>query len=286
MKVEPLIINAALTGIVPTREMTPHVPLTAVEVAADAERVVRAGASMVHLHAREPDGEASSRPELYREIILRVREKCADTVVVVTTSGRRVKDHGERLEVLGLNGDAKPDMASLTLGSLNFANESSANPPAVIERLLGRMNETGIRPELEIFDSGMANYAAHLIRKGLLARPLYANILLGSLGTAPATLKHLVNLVDDLPEGVTWAATGIGQFAFPVQSWAITMGGHNVSWPGGSLPRSQRASCTAGQPRRMRSPTVRVSFAASCGSRTSSLRRSSTALAAALRVTS
>lgn len=226
MKPEHLIINAALTGIVPTRGMTPHVPMTAVEIAADADRVLRAGASIVHLHAREADGEASSRPELYREIILRVREKWPEVVIVVSTSGRRVKDPAERLAVLGLNGDAKPDMASLTLGSLNFAKEASVNSPAIIERLLVRMNETGIRPELEIFDSGMANYAAYLIRKRLLGGPIYANLLLGSLGTTPATPRHLVNLVEDLPEGATWAATGFGQFAFRVQSWTIAMGGH------------------------------------------------------------
>ncbi len=221
-----LIINAALTGVVPTKGLTPHVPITPEEIASDAERVCELGASILHFHARGDSGNRSSGMERYAEIISRIRHGCGDVVITVTTSGRMERDISRRAGVLMLKGDARPDMASLTLGSMNFMNDYTVNSPEDIKYLLNAMGDAGIKPELEIFDSGMVHYAGYLLNKGLLNTPCFANIIMGSLGTVPASPRHLSNIVDDLPESFIWAGTGIGRFAFKVQCLSIAMGGH------------------------------------------------------------
>jgi uncharacterized protein (DUF849 family) len=128
--------------------------------------------------------------------------------------------------VLELEGDLKPELASLTLGSLNFPREASVNAPDTIRGLAERMAERGIVPELEIFDLGMVDYARYLVGHGILRPPLYANVLLGSLGTLAATPLHLALVTDALPDGTTWGATGIGRFQLDVNVLAIAMGGH------------------------------------------------------------
>lgn len=222
----PLIVNAALTGMVPSRADNADVPLTPEEIAADAERCVRAGASVVHLHARDDDGSATYRSDIYAEIVAKVRERCPDVVVCVSTSGRLHKTFEERSEVLDLDGHLKPDMASLTLGSLNFPRQASVNEPEMIRRLAERMAERGIVPELEVFDVGMLDTAVYLVQRGVLRPPLYVNLLLGSLGTLSATPFNLALLTEKLPPGATWAAAGIGRFQFSMNALAIAMGGH------------------------------------------------------------
>ena len=226
MSNQKLIINAALTGIVPSKQQTPFVPITPEEIANDAKSVYDLGASMVHIHARDKSGAHTADKEVYREIILRIREKCEDLIITVSTSGRRTKSLRERLQVIELDGDAKPDMASLTLGSLNFMNEASVTPPQDILTMLETIIASGLKPELEVFDTGMANFAAHLFNKKLIQGPQYMNLLLGSLGTMPATPKDLFHLVGSVPEECIWAATGVGKFAFPTQCLSIAAGGH------------------------------------------------------------
>jgi uncharacterized protein (DUF849 family) len=147
-------------------------------------------------------------------------------IVCVSTSGRVFKSFEQRAEALDLDGELRPDMASLTLGSLNFPKQASVNDPEMIRRLAERMRERGIVPELEVFDLGMLDYAKYLIARGVLKPPFYVNLLLGSLGTLAATPFHLATLVMSLPPGATWAAAGIGRFQFDVNAMAITMGGH------------------------------------------------------------
>lgn len=221
-----LIINAALTGVVPSKKDNPFLPTTPKEIAADALKVVRLGAGILHIHARDEEGSPTMDKQILREIIARIREKCCDVVITLSCSGRRQKGIEQRLSVLDLEGPYKPDMASLTLGSLNFMHEASINAPQDILLLLEKMHCLHIKPELEIFDTGMANYAAYLRKKGALQGVNYANIILGSLGTMPATADDLVHLVRGLPPETVWAATGVGGFAFIVQRLAIAMGGH------------------------------------------------------------
>jgi len=226
MKMDKLIINVALTGMVPSKNDNPHVPITLDEIAEDCHRCYQAGASVFHLHARSKNGEPTYRSELYRDIITKVRGKCPDAVICISTSGRVFKSFEQRSEVLNLDGNARPDMASLTLGSLNFPNQASVNEPKMIQALAEKMHGQGIVPELEVFDMGMLDYAKYLIGRKVLHEPFYFNLLLGSLGTLSATPFHLSTLTTSLPPNATWAAAGIGKFQFYVNSMAITMGGH------------------------------------------------------------
>lgn len=222
----PLVVNAALTGMVPTKADNPALPVTPAEIAADAEACLEAGASIVHVHARDADGAPTYRADVYREIVAGIRERRPDAIVCVSTSGRVFKELEQRAEVLDLDGELKPELASLTLGSLNFPREASVNDPATIRGLAERMAERGIVPELEVFDLGMVDYARYLLERGILRPPLYFNLLLGSLGTLAATPLHLALLVEALPEGSTWGAAGIGRFQLDVNALAIAMGGH------------------------------------------------------------
>lgn len=221
-----LIVNAALTGMVPTKSDNPCLPVTPDEIADDAERVVGAGAAVVHLHARDEDGAPSWKPDIYRRIVASVRARCPDVVVCVSTSGRVFTAFEERAAVLDLAGDEKPELASLTLGSLNFPKQASINEPDMIRRLAERMRERGVVPELEVFDLGMVDYLRYLLDRGVLEPPLYVNVLLGSLGTLAATPANLGAVVGALPSGATWSAAGIGRFQLAVGGLAIAMGGH------------------------------------------------------------
>lgn len=219
---DPLIINAAVTGMLPTKDDNPNVPITPQEIIADARRCRDAGATVIHLHAREPDGEPTYRKEVYAEIFAGVRQECPELLISGSCSGRVHREFWQRSEVL----DLQPDFGSLTLGSLNFPKQASVNSPEMIQRLARTMQSRGVMAEMEIFDLGMAEYASFLIRKGFIERPYYANLFLGSLGTISATPENLCTLIRALPEGTTWSATGVGRFQFFINSLAVTMGGH------------------------------------------------------------
>ena len=217
-----LVINAALTGMVPTKADNPFVPITMEEITADARRCVDAGAAILHLHIRYDDGSPAYERELNAALFAAVRRACPDVIISGSTSGRVFTEIEQRAAVL----DAAPDMASLTLGSMNFPTQASVNAPDTIRELARRMRERNILPELEIFDLGMADYAHYLIRRGEISPPCYANILLGSLGTLNASAMNLAMVVQALPTGTIWAAAGIGRFQFHVNGLAIAMGGH------------------------------------------------------------
>ncbi len=222
---DKLIINAAITGMVPTKADNPHVPLTPTEIIADARRCCDAGASILHLHARDENHQPTYRADIYHEILFRVREACPDAILCVSTSGRIHRTLDQRSEVLSIT-DPRPEMASLTLGSMNFARSESVNSPDMIRALALRMKEAGVLPELEIFELGMAEYSHYLIKQNVLAPPFYVNILLGSLGTLSASALNLALMVQALPQGAVWAGAGIGRFQFEVNLLAIAMGGH------------------------------------------------------------
>ncbi len=194
---QPLIINAALTGMVPQKSDSPYVPISPEEIVADARRCVAAGATILHLHAREQDGSPTYREEVYAEIFHGVRECCPGVLISGSCSGRIHGEFWQRSQVLNL----QPDLASLTLGSLNFPKQASINTPDMVQRLALAMQERGIIPELEIFDLGMVDYAHYLIDERFIEPPFYANILLGSLGTLAATPDNLCTVVRaSLPE--------------------------------------------------------------------------------------
>lgn len=222
---DKLIINAAITGMVPMKADNPHVPISVEEIIADARRCRDAGASIVHLHARDEEGNATYRKDIYSQILRGVREACPDIILCVSTSGRVFKTFEQRSEVLEAV-DPAPEMASLTLGSMNFPKVESVNSPNMIKSLALKMQERGIVPEWECFDLGMVEYSHYLISHDILKPPFYCNILLGSLGTMSATPFNLASIVKALPTGVTWAIAGIGRFQFAMNTMSITMGGH------------------------------------------------------------
>ncbi len=222
---DKLIINAAITGMVPTKTDSPFVPISPEEIVADVRRCRDAGASIVHMHARDTDGQPTYRKDIYAQILKGVREACPDVILCVSTSGRVFKTFGQRSEVLEVT-DPAPEMASLTLGSMNFAKVESVNSPDMIRSLALKMVEYDIVPEWECFDLGMVEYSHYLVDHCVFRPPFYCNLLLGSLGTLSATALNLALMVRALPAGTTWAAAGIGRFQFNVNSLAIAMGGH------------------------------------------------------------
>ena len=223
----PLIINAALTGMTAQKSRVPHVPLTTGEIVDDAERCFTLGASVLHLHARDADGRPAWQRSAYADMIPEIRRRCPGVVVCVTTSGRGAANVDQRSDVLLLDGDARPDLASLTLGSINFPTGASVNDVATIEDLARRMREHGVVPELELFDLGMAHLAHRLRRRDLLPAACPANLLIGFPNGAPADARSLVALVDALPAFVSaWHAAGFGAFQRPAGALAAAMGGH------------------------------------------------------------
>jgi len=225
-KYPPLIINVCLTGMIPTKEMTGFVPVTPEEIARDAVLCCDAGASIVHLHARDIDGRPTWKAEIYERIITLIRHERPELICCVSTSGRNWSEFEKRSEVLHLSGMAKPDMGSLTLGSLNFPTGPSVNSIEMVTHLASAMQEKGIKPELEVFDAGMLNLGKILESKGILKGTKYWNFLFGNINSIPADTKSLNYLISLLPENSIWAAAGIGQFQLPMNAAAIIMGGN------------------------------------------------------------
>lgn len=221
-----LIINAAITGMVPTKEHTPYVPLTVKEIIEDAIKCYEAGASVIHIHARDEEGKPTYEKEIYADIIRGIRKQCPEVILCASTSGRIHNTFEKRSQVLELEGEAKPDMGSLTMGSLNFPKQASVNTPEIIQNLALKMKENGIVPEIEIFETGMINTTNVLIKKGILVEPFVGNLLLGSIYSAPGTLFALACMVMSLPPNFHWGAAGIGKFQLKMNFAAILMGGN------------------------------------------------------------
>jgi len=223
---DQVIINLCPTGMVPRRAKVPDVPITPDEIAKDVRRCYEAGASMVHLHARDDDEEPTWTAERFTDIVDAVVTLTPDIVLVVTTSGRNWSELDKRAASLTVDNLARPEMASLTLGSMNFVSGPSVNSPETIEGLARAMQDRGIVPELEIFDIGMVNYAKYLIGRGVLKPPYYLNILFGSIGTAEVSAANAAAVLGSLPQPSTWAFAGIGRFQLAANSLALSLGGH------------------------------------------------------------
>jgi len=219
---EKLIITLAPTGMIPTKKDTPHVAITPKEIAEDVYEAYKLGASIAHVHARDESGKPTYKKERYEQIIMEIKRKCPDIIICASTSGRVDPQVEHRGEVL----DLYPEMASLTMGSLNFPKHPSVNPMDIIKKLAKMMMDRGIMPELEIFEAGFINTANYLVRKGYIKEPLHFCLLLGSLGSIPANLSDLTYLVSSLPANCNWSATGIGRFQIQINVAAILMGGH------------------------------------------------------------
>ena len=219
-----LIINFTPTGMIPTKKQTQFVPISPSEIISDVKDACSLGITMVHLHVRDNNGEPHYDREIYKTIINGIREFAPDLVICASTSGRIHSELKKRADVLYLEGDSKPDMASLTLSSLNFNESASLNEPEMIKNLSRIMTERGIAPELEVFDSGMINYAKYLAKKGLISPPFYFNLILGNIACAQANLLSAGVMISELPDDSIISFGGIGNNQLKINSVAISMG--------------------------------------------------------------
>jgi len=220
------VLNFVPTGMIPTKRMTPYVPIEVREVVEDVHAAYEMGITIVHLHARdEATGEPTYRAEIYARLIEGIRAFAKDLVVCVSLSGRTFREFSQRAAALELDGELKPDMGSLTLGSLNFSRAASVNAPEMIQRLAATMQQRGILPELEVFDLGMINYAKYLVDKALLRPPHYFNILLGNVAGAQADILAAGLMIRDLPPQSLWSLAGIGDAQLTMNTVALASGG-------------------------------------------------------------
>ncbi len=223
---EKLIVNFTPTGMIPTKEMTPHVPILSDEIIEDVLSAHEIGITMVHVHARdEKTGMPTFKADVYGRIIEGIRKHAPDLVICISLSGRNFKEFEKRAEPLSLDGNLKPDMGSLTLSSLNFNKQASLNEPDMVRTLAEAMRKRRIKPELEAFDAGMINYAHYLISKGLIASPYYFNLILGNIACAQADPLHAGIMIRDLPTESLWSIGGIGHFQLPMNAMSIALGG-------------------------------------------------------------
>ena len=220
-----LILNFAPTGMKPTKDWTPHVPITPNEIIEQVHEIYDLGITIVHLHARDSEtGKPDYKASTYEKIVTGVKKHCRDIVISLSTSGRCYSEFEKRSEVLEL----KPDMASLTMSSLNYLHDSALNTPDMIHRLTDKMNEMGVHPELECFESGMINYAKYLINKNILKSPLYWNLLFGNIFTAQPDMATVGLAIRDLPQDSIYALAGLGASQLKVSTYAIASGAPGV----------------------------------------------------------
>ena len=207
----PFVLNFTPTGMVPRREHSPHVPLDPQEIAEQVCEAAAVGVTVVHLHARDADGTPTHEPAVYARIIEGIRASHPDLVICVSLSGRLRGDFESRAAPLQLTGAVKPDMASLTLASMNFSRDASINTPEMVGRLAREMLARGLARELEVFDTGMVNYARILAARGLIQPPFYFNLILGNAASAQADPLSLSAMLAMLLQPGLWAAGGIGR---------------------------------------------------------------------------
>ncbi|HLQ62884.1 MAG TPA: 3-keto-5-aminohexanoate cleavage protein [Candidatus Acidoferrales bacterium] len=227
-----VVISAALTGVIATREQCPAIPYTPEEIGEEAKRAAAAGAAIVHIHARTDQGGPDWSEPRFRAILEEVRAR-TDVIVNLSTGAVGIPREERIAHVRQL----KPELAALNMGSMNYAIYSErkktfyhdyvfANPFSDIRFFLEAMNEAGVRPEMECFDSGHVGNTAPLIDLGVLRPPYQFSLIMGVLGGIPGTTPNLVHQVASLPPGSTWQVIGIGLQQWPLVAAAITLGGN------------------------------------------------------------
>lgn len=218
---EKLIITAAICGAEVTKENNPNVPYTVEEIAREAESAYKAGASIIHLHVREDDGTPTQDKERFRACIEAIKERCPDAIIQPSTGGAVGMSDLERLQPTELH----PEMATLDCGTCNFGgDEVFVNTENTIKNFGKLMIERGVKPEVEVFDKGMIDYAIKYAKQGFIKEPMHFDFVLGVQMAASA--RDLAFMVDSIPAGSTWTVAGVGRHEFPMAALAIVMGGH------------------------------------------------------------
>ncbi len=222
---EKTIISVAVVGSQPTKEMNPAVPYTPKEIAEAAIECGKAGAAIAHIHVRDPkSGIASSRIELFKEVVDRIRQ-VSEILINLTTSGLHLPGDNvieERLEPVTL----KPELCSLDIGSLNFGDWIFENPPEWGRAAAQRMREQGVKPEIEVFDAGHMRQALHMIGEGLFEDPSWVQMCMGAGWGIEATPENLIFMKNMLPPDIPWCVMGVGRSQLPMITMSILLGGH------------------------------------------------------------
>ena len=220
----PVIITVAITGALPRKKDNPAVPVTPAEQIESTHEAFEAGASLVHIHVRNPDESPGSDPALYGAVQEGVRKHCPGMIVQFSTGGRG-RDQAARGAML----DLRPDMASLATGSVNLPTNIYENPPDFVEQLAKTMLDYGIKPEVEVFDLAMLYNAANLVKKGLIKDKPHVQFVMGipnAMPMRPSVFNFLRSELADVLPGATWVAAGIGRFQWEVNRMCLEAGGH------------------------------------------------------------
>ena len=223
MNSDKIILSVATTGSWATKAQNPALPVTPEEIAQAALESWREGAAIVHIHVRDEKERMSCDLSRFTKVKELIRAHGCDIIINFTTSGGagRVGEE-ERFNSLS----AGPELASLDAGSMNFNDRVFLNPPDFLEELSRRMLAADVKPEIEVFDSGMIENAMTLVKKELIKTPFWWQFVFGVRGGTPATARSLVHLVDSLPSGSLWSVCAIGRHQLPMNMLAIAMGGH------------------------------------------------------------
>jgi 3-keto-5-aminohexanoate cleavage enzyme len=246
---DKLIITAALTGGIHGKEANPALPEQPDEIIRDAVDCYNAGAAIVHLHARDKQGRGVGDPKIFAEMNEGIRSLCP--VVVQNTTGGPGIPIEKRISSL----DAKPEMASLNMGSIVFfigdrdkpTEQLFMNLRSEIEAFAAAMIERNVKPELEVYNPSMFGEVENLVKKGLLRKPYYVNFVMnvGGMGGYPGTPKNLITMIEHLPQGAVFNVSGIGRAQLSLNTMSMLTGGHarigledNVFYRKGELAKS------------------------------------------------
>ncbi len=236
-----VIITCAITGGDDTAGRFPAIPVTPKQIADSAIEACKAGATIAHIHVRDPDtGKPSIDYHLYEEVVKRIRDSGSPVIINLTTgAGARFIPSSETPNTVAAGSNLrtpversrhiaglKPEICSLDMGSLNFGKGALINIPAHIEEIAAVIKEAGVKPELEVFDSGHIALAKHMIDKGLIEKDPLWQLVLGVPWGAPASPSTMMFLQSILPQGAKWAAFGIGPQEYPMLAQAALLGGH------------------------------------------------------------
>jgi 3-keto-5-aminohexanoate cleavage enzyme len=219
---DKLIITAAICGAEGSKDDNPNLPITPEELASEAQKAYDAGASIIHLHVRDDNGEPTQSYEVFRRTIDMIKNRCPDVIIQPSTGGAVGMTIEERMQPL----DIDVEMATLTAGTVNFGDGVFYNSPEYIEAFAKKMRERKIKPEIEVFEVGMINNALGLVKRGLLEEPLHFDFVMGVPGGITGTVKNLLHMVESIPKGSTWTVAGIGRAELPLAAAAIILGGH------------------------------------------------------------
>ncbi len=221
---EKLIISVGITGSRITRKQTPYIPLLSEEISQSGIDAWRAGASVLHIHVRDPEtGLGTQDLTIFKEVVDRIRTE-TDAILCLTTSGIPGRNllTADRIQPLTLN----PELVSFDAGSVNMGENVFLNPPEFLDAMAKETLARGIKPELEVFEVGMVYTCLRYLKQGFLRAPLHFQFVLGTRGGMPATVKSLLHLTEIIPQNSTWSVIGTGLGQLSMVMAGMVMGGH------------------------------------------------------------